>query len=84
MKLLEERNIPYTVKWAEGSDDTKPEGLFWSTPWSYGQWKRHHYVQLYDCTYKTNNKGLALFQVVGLNHMGMAFSCAFGLINNEK
>ena len=41
-------------------------------------------MQLYDNTYKTNNKGLAFFQVVGLNHLGMAFVCGFGLINNER
>lgn len=39
---------------------------------------------MYDNTYQTNNKGLAFFQVVALNHLGKAFSCAFGLINNEK
>lgn len=39
---------------------------------------------MYDNTYKTNNKGLTFFQIVGCNHLGMSFSCRFGLINNEK
>jgi len=39
---------------------------------------------MYDNTYKTNNKGLTLFQVIRLNHLGMAFSYGFGLINNES
>jgi len=39
---------------------------------------------MYDNTYKTNNKGLTLFQVIGLNYLGIAFSCGFGLINNES
>ena len=34
MKLLDEQGIKYEVKWAEGSDNTKPEGMFWSTEWS--------------------------------------------------
>jgi len=41
-------------------------------------------VKEYDNTYKTNNKKLALFQVVGLNHSNKTFSCGFGLINNER
>jgi len=39
---------------------------------------------MYDNTYKTNNKGLAFFQVVSLNQLGKVFSCAFGLIDNER
>jgi len=83
MKLLDDAGVHYTVKWS-ASDDRKPEALFWTTDWSRKQWAMYQWVQLYDNTYKTNNKGLALFQVVGLNHMGMAFSCGFGLINNER
>ncbi|KAK0709376.1 glycosyl hydrolase family 3 C-terminal domain-containing protein [Lasiosphaeria miniovina] len=32
----------------------------------------------------TNNKGLALFQIVHKNHLGKSVSCAFGLIDNER
>jgi len=39
---------------------------------------------MYDNTYKTNNKNLAFFQVVGLNNQGMAFSCGFSLIDNKR
>jgi len=48
------------------------------------QWSLYPWVQLYDNTYRTNNKGLAFFQIVALNYLGMAFSCGFGLINNER
>ena len=91
--LLNGKGIPYTVKWAKSpnGDDIedenglkKPEGLFWTTPWTEKQWGQYPWVQLYDNTYKTNNKNLAFFQVVALNHQGKAFSCAFGLINNER
>jgi len=90
MKLLEDEGVSYTAKWAEGSgtssedENRKPEGLFWTYDWCKKQWAENHWVQMYDNTYKTNNKGLALFQIVGLNHLGMAFSCGFGLINNER
>lgn len=47
-------------------------------------WKRYPWVQLYDNTYSTNNKGLALFQIVHKNHLGKSVSCAFGLIDNER
>jgi len=87
MKLLNEKNIPYKVKWAVALNDSdelrKPEGLFWTTDWCKKQWRQYHWVQLYDNTYKTNNKNLAFFQIVALNYLGIAFSYAFGLINNE-
>jgi len=44
----------------------------------------YYWLQMYDNTYKTNNKGLAFFQVVGVDNLGKFFSCAFGLINNER
>ena len=90
MKLLDDEGVSYHVKWAKrspsspDSEPRKPEGLFWSYEWSKKQWLQSPWVQLYDNTYKTNNKGLAFFQVVGLNHLGMAYSCGFGLINNER
>jgi len=90
MEMLDNQGIDYQVKWAQsrnnsGDDDIrKLEGLFWSTDWMKKQWACYHWVQLYDNTYKTNNKGLAFFQVVALNHLGMAVSCGFGLINNER
>jgi len=87
MKLLDDEGVSYTSKWAKdssGSDTTKPEGLFWTYKWCETMWAQGHYVQMYDNTYKTNNKGLAFFQVVSLNNLGMAFSCSFSLINNEK
>ena len=90
IKKLEEENVPHDIQWAENpteDDDNvplKPVGLFWTTPWSLTEWAKYHWVQMYDNTYRTNNKGLAFFQVVALNHLGKAFSCAFGLINNER
>lgn len=85
MKMLDERNIPYQTKFQDDDADLlKPEGLFWTTPWCSEQWAQYPWVQLYDNTYRTNNKNLAFFQIVGLNHLGMAFSCGFGFINNER
>lgn len=84
MKHLDEKEIPYQVLWAENSSSNegvemrKPEGLFWTTSWCEQQWVRYPWVQMYDNTYKTNNKGPALFQIVGRNHLGMSFSCGLG------
>ncbi|RYP07121.1 hypothetical protein DL764_002716 [Monosporascus ibericus] len=39
---------------------------------------------MYDNTYKTNNKGLAFFQVISIGSLNKVFSYAFGLINNER
>jgi hypothetical protein len=87
-KLLDDEGIMHQIKWAAAPDDgeaeRKPEGLFWTYKWCEKQWVLYPWVQLYDNTYRTNNKGLAFFQVVGLNHLGMAFACGFGLINNER
>lgn len=83
MKLLDERGTHYTVLWAD-EDQTKPQGLFWSPDWCAQEWKKSSRVQMYDNTYRTNNKGLALFQIIGLNGLGKSFSCGFGLINNER
>ncbi|KAK3358198.1 hypothetical protein B0T25DRAFT_605785 [Lasiosphaeria hispida] len=82
-KLLDKEMITHTIKY-DSEDPTKPTGLSWATAWSKKQWVTNSKVQLYDCTYKTNNKKLALFQVVGLNSLGMAYSMAWGFINNER
>ncbi|KAK4234582.1 hypothetical protein C8A03DRAFT_47126 [Achaetomium macrosporum] len=61
MKTLDERGISY--KWLPSAyDPNKPEGLVWTDDWCKEQWRLNPGVQLYDKTYKTNNKGLALFQ----------------------
>jgi len=83
MKLLDDANISYEVLWGN-SEQTKPTGLFWSPQWAANEWKLYPWVQMYDNTYRTNNKGLALFQIVGINCFRMAFSCGFGLIDNER
>lgn len=83
MKFLDEKGIHYKVLWSP-EDQTKPLGLFWSPSWCAQEWKKNHRVQMYDNTYRTNNKGLALFQIVGMTPIGKAFSCAFGLISNER
>lgn len=83
MKLLDEKGISHNVLWSP-EDPTKPLGLFWSPAWCSEEWKNNHRVQMYDNTYRTNNKGLALFQIVGMTPVGKAFSCAFGLVSNER
>jgi len=82
-RYLDDESIHHTVLWSP-NDPTKPEGLFWCPEWCQQQWQRNPWVQEYDNTYKTNNKMLALFQVVGINHSNKTFSCGFGLINNER
>ncbi|KAK5651107.1 hypothetical protein OQA88_13270 [Cercophora sp. LCS_1] len=90
IKALDEEGIPHTVLWeAEAADGVgaatrRPEGLFWTYPWCEKQRNLYPWAQMYDDTYRTNNRGLALFQTVGKNHLKMVFSCAFGLINDEK
>ena len=90
MKMLDEQEISYQVLWDESPLESesitlrKPRGVFFTTKWCEEQWVRYPWVQIYDNTYRTNNKGLAFFQVVGRNHLGMSFSCGFGLIDNEK
>ena len=72
--LLKQHDVPYTVKWAKspnGVDIEDENGLKKLE----GLYPR---AQLYDNTYKTNNKNLAFFQIVALNHLGKAFSCSFG------
>lgn len=81
--MLERAKVYHTVKWSK-SDPTKPEGMFWALDWSKNEWKLSPWLQLYDNTYKTNNKKLAFFQVAGINAMGKIYSCAFGFINNER
>ena len=83
MKILEDKDFEFSVQWS-ADDENKPTGLFWTIPWCDEMWKLYPLVQMYDNTYKTNNKGLAFFQVVSLNHLGKVFSCAFGLIDNER
>lgn len=83
MKLLDERGVPYRVLWS-AADPNKPEGLVWTSDFCKQQWALNPWVQMYDNTYKTNNKGLAFFQVMSIGSLNKVFSCAFGLINNER
>jgi hypothetical protein len=63
MKLLDDEGVTYTTKWAACSteESRKPEGLFWTYKWCMDQWAQNYWVQMYDNTYKTNNKNLAFF-----------------------
>ncbi|KAK4096481.1 hypothetical protein N658DRAFT_489925 [Parathielavia hyrcaniae] len=60
MKLLDERDVLYKVLWS-ADDPDKPEGFMSTDDVSKEQWALCPWVQMYDNTYKTNNKGLALF-----------------------
>ena len=82
-KELDEKGIYHEVRWSP-DDNTKPTALFWSTEWSAEEWKASPTVQMFDNIYRTNNKGLALFQVIGISNVGKAYSCAFGLVDNER
>jgi hypothetical protein len=83
MKLLREKNVPFQVNWAD-EEETKPTGLFWTHDFGMEQWKQHPWVQMYDNTYKTNNKNLAFFQVMTVNNSNKLMSLACALINNER
>jgi hypothetical protein len=83
LRMFHERGYHHAVL-PSRDNPYKPEGLFWTLPWGEEQWRLYPWVQMYDNTYKTNNKNLAFFQVVSLNQYGKTFNCAFGLINNER
>lgn len=83
MKMLDDRKVPYRVLWS-AVDPNKPEGLVWTTDFCKEQWALNPWVQMFDNTYKTNNKGLAFFQVISMGSLNKIFACAFGLINNER
>lgn len=88
MKYLDEQGVHYEVKWARSSAND-PEGqvplaLFWSKPWCEKVWKEYPWVQLFDNTYKTNDKGWAFSQIVTMTNLDQAVSCAFAVINTER
>ena len=83
-KMLDDDGIHHSVLW-DPDDNTKPLDLYWGgSDWSDRMWKAHPQVQMYDNTYKTNNKGLAFFQIVNPTGHGLVFSCAFSMINSEN
>ena len=83
MKILNEGGIPHRVLWS-ATDPSKPESLLWTNDFCKQQWALNLWVQMYDNTYKTNNKGLALFQIMSIGSLNKIFSCGFGLINDER
>lgn len=83
IKCLDKKGTYYLVMWAP-KDPTKPLGLFWSFKWCVEEWKKTSKVQMYNNTYRTNNKGLVLFQIISISFIGKAFSCGFGFINNKR
>ncbi|KAK2729952.1 mutator-like element, partial [Colletotrichum kahawae] len=83
IKLFDEREVPYVVKWA----DDKPSrlvGLVWTFPFCLQMWKRFPEVISFDNTYNTNRFKLPLFQVTGQTCLGSVYNAAFGLIDNER
>ena len=87
IQLLHKKEVSFKAKWAEpqnkGDIRKKPKGLFQTTDLLMREWSHYPQVQLYDNTYHTNNKGLTFFQIVTLNHLSIAFSYRFSLINNK-
>lgn len=62
----------------------KPVTIWWTTKWCEEVWKAFPHVQLFDNTYKTNNKNWAFSQVVTLSPHNLALSCAFAVVDNER
>ncbi len=83
IKLFDERQIPYIVKWAD-DDPNRLLGLVWSFPHCLEMWKRFPEVISFDNTYNTNRFKLPLFQATGQTCLGSVFNAAFGLIDNER
>ena len=83
IKLFDEKNIPYIVKW---SDDNlnRLVGLVWTFPYCIQMWKRFPEVISFDNTYNTNRFKLPLFQATGQTCLKTVFNAAFGLIDNER
>ncbi|KAL0944244.1 mutator-like element [Colletotrichum truncatum] len=83
IKLFDEREIPYIVKWAD-DEPNRLVGLVWTFPYSLRMWKRFPEVISFDNTYNTNRFKLPLFQATGQTCLGSVFNVAFGLIDNER
>ncbi|KNB13731.1 hypothetical protein FOXG_14088 [Fusarium oxysporum f. sp. lycopersici 4287] len=83
IKLFDEREIPYLVKWADDNSN-RLLGLVWTFPYCLQMWKRFPEVISFDNTYNTNRFKLPLFQATGQTCLGSVFNAAFGLINNER
>ncbi|OBS16902.1 hypothetical protein FPOA_12541 [Fusarium poae] len=83
IKLFDERQISYVVKWAPDEPD-RLLGLVWTFPYCIRMWKRFPEVISFDNTYNTNRFKLPLFQATGQTCLGTVFNGAFGLIDNER
>lgn len=83
IKLFDDREIPYIVKWAD-NDPNRLLGLVWTFPYCVQMWKRFPEVISFDNTYNTNRFKLPLFQATGQTCLGSVFNAAFGLIDNER
>ncbi|KAF6518277.1 hypothetical protein HZS61_002355 [Fusarium oxysporum f. sp. conglutinans] len=83
IKLLDEMEIPYLVKWADDQPN-RLLGLVWTFPYCIQMWKRFPEVISFDNTYNTNRFKLPLFQATGQTCLGTVFNAAFGLIDNER
>ena len=83
IKLFDERNIPYVVKWSAAEPDRR-RGLMWTFPYGLRMWKRYPEIMSFDNTYNTNRFKLPLFQVTGQTCLKSVYNAAFGLIDNER
>ncbi|EWZ28288.1 hypothetical protein FOZG_17994 [Fusarium oxysporum Fo47] len=69
IKLFDEREIPYLVKWADDNPN-RLLGLVWTFPYCLQMWKRFPEVISFDNTYNTNRFKLPLFQATGQTCLG--------------
>jgi hypothetical protein len=83
IKLFDEQEIPYVIKWAD-EEPNRLLGLVWTFPYCLKMWRRFPEIISFDNTYKTNRFKLPLFQATGQTCLGTVFNAAFGLIDNER
>ncbi|KNB16496.1 hypothetical protein FOXG_14343 [Fusarium oxysporum f. sp. lycopersici 4287] len=83
VKLFDEMEIPYLVKWADDQPN-RLLGLVRTFPYCIQMWKRFLEVIGFDNTYNTNRFKLPLFQATGQTYLGTVFNAAFDLIDNER
>ena len=74
LKLFDEKEIPYLVKWAD-DEPNRLVGLVWTFPYCLQMWKQFPKVVGFK---------LPLFQATGQTCLGTVFNVAFGLIDNER
>ena len=70
------------VEFCEG-DNQNLTNLFFAFPEQIEMFRRHNYVVMADCTYKTNRYKMPLLHFIGLTNVGKSFSVGFCFLTSE-